>query len=267
MNDIEQAARFVLPHRQRRRPAENPRVPTPNREMCSSNHHESQSDVMEGQSRDEQAAPRSQSRRFDNSSESNSESDADGRAPDNGLPGERIFPAEIPASIPSLRLDSSSLRSPQVPGRSYPGAGANSGRYVRAHRDAEARDVALTATIRAAAVHGPNANGGITVERSDLHRKEREARTGTLILFVVDASGSMGVRRQMEAVKGAVLSLLADAYQQRDRVGVIAFRGPAATLLLPPGGSAELARETLELLPTGGRTPLAHALRFALEII
>jgi magnesium chelatase subunit D len=88
-----------------------------------------------------------------------------------------------------------------------------------------------------------------------------------LILFVVDASGSMAARRRMEAVKGAVLSLLVDAYQQRDRVAVISFRGSQAELLLEPTSSVEQAEAALRSLPTGGRTPLAHALLLAGETL
>src|SRR5205823_507483 len=90
---------------------------------------------------------------------------------------------------------------------------------------------------------------------------------GTLILFAVDASGSMAAQRRMELVKGAVLSLLRSAYEQRDEVGVITFRGPQAELVLPPTQSVERADRVLRLLPTGGRTPLAHALVIAGELI
>jgi magnesium chelatase subunit D len=102
---------------------------------------------------------------------------------------------------------------------------------------------------------------------ADLRVKIRRARTGNLILFVVDASGSMGARRRMIAVKGAVLSLLLDAYQKRDRVGLIAFRGPGAEVLVPPTNSVELAEQRLRQMPTGGRTPLAAALQLAERVL
>src|SRR5262249_44264814 len=82
----------------------------------------------------------------------------------------------------------------------------------------------------------------------------------------VDASGSMAARRRMELVKGAVLGLLQSAYEQRDVVGVIAIRGPQADLLLAPTSSVELADRALRVLPTGGRTPLAHALVLAGDV-
>jgi magnesium chelatase subunit D len=105
------------------------------------------------------------------------------------------------------------------------------------------------------------------IEPWDVQEKVREARTGSLILFLVDASGSMGAQRRMVAVKGAILSLLLDAYQRRDRVGLISFRGTGADLLLPPTGSVDLAQVQLRALPTGGRTPLGHGLSLALEVI
>ena len=131
-------------------------------------------------------------------------------------------------------------------------------------------DVALPATIRAAAPYQKvrkRGGLGLVVRREDLREKVREGREGNLILFVVDASGSMGARRRMSAVKGAVLSLLADAYQRRDKVGLISFRGEAAELLLSPTASVDLAAPRLEGLPTGGRTPLSAGLEKAAEVL
>ncbi|HEV3022769.1 MAG TPA: VWA domain-containing protein [Pirellulales bacterium] len=138
---------------------------------------------------------------------------------------------------------------------------------MRAISDPQPGDLAVDATLRSAALRGTSSNGGIEVRRSDLHRKERLATAGTLVLFVVDVSGSMAARRRMEAVKGAVLGLLEDAYMRRDQVAVIAFRGPAAELVLAPTSSIGLAEQALQMLPTGGRTPLAHALSLAAETV
>ena len=144
-------------------------------------------------------------------------------------------------------------------------------------------DLALDATLRVAApyqqrrrnahVREPEATDDgpevekLLIEPWDVREKVRETKTGSLILFVVDASGSMGAQRRMVAVKGAILSILLDAYQRRDRVGMIAFRGPRAELILPPTGSVDLAQVRLQELPTGGRTPLSRALYLALEVI
>ncbi|MET7752733.1 VWA domain-containing protein, partial [Micromonospora sp. NPDC005367] len=95
----------------------------------------------------------------------------------------------------------------------------------------------------------------------------REGREGNLVLFVVDASGSMGARQRMSAVKGAVLALLTDAYQRRDKVAVVAFRGTGAQTLLPATSSVLAASARLADLPTGGRTPLAEGLLAAAELL
>ena len=133
-----------------------------------------------------------------------------------------------------------------------------------------ARDVALAATIRAAAPH-QSARGregtNLVVRTADLRENIREGREGNLILFLVDASGSMAARRRMSAVKGAVLSLLNDAYQRRDKVALVSFRKEEARILLPPTSSVELAGPRLQELPTGGRTPLAAGLEKAAEVL
>jgi magnesium chelatase subunit D len=129
----------------------------------------------------------------------------------------------------------------------------------------------LTATIAAAAPHQVT-RGRLAAERlrlasRDLRLAVTEGRESNLVLLVVDASGSMGARRRMEAVKGAALSLLLDAYQRRDKVGLIIFRGADATLVLPPTSSIDAAARRLEELPSGGRTPLAEGLLCAAETL
>jgi magnesium chelatase subunit D len=158
----------------------------------------------------------------------------------------------------------------EVPGK---GSGAT-GRRSRALTDSgrtigaripqgPLRDVHPTATLTAAAPHqrmrGRTAPG-LLLERDDLRERRREGRESNLVLFAVDASGSMAARQRMASVKGAVLSLLLDAYQRRDKVGLIAFRGNDAELLLPPTSSVDAAAARLQSLPTGGRTPLSAGL-------
>jgi magnesium chelatase subunit D len=131
-------------------------------------------------------------------------------------------------------------------------------------------DLALAATVRSAAPHQRargRAGAGLVLRREDLRRNVREGREGNLVLFVVDASGSMAARRRMAAVKGAVLSLLTDAYQRRDKVGLVSFRGEGARVLLPPTSGVDLAASRLGELPTGGRTPLAAGLEKAAEVL
>lgn len=128
----------------------------------------------------------------------------------------------------------------------------------------------LAATVQAAAPH-QRARGrsgrGLVVRRDDLRQATREGREGNLVLFVVDASGSMAARQRMSAVKGAVLSLLLDAYQRRDKVGLVTFRGNDAEVALPPTSSVDAAAARLETLPTGGRTPIAAGLLKAHDVL
>ncbi len=138
------------------------------------------------------------------------------------------------------------------------------------------QDIAIEATLRAAAIRNvhqdrstqnPNGQTPPRIIPADLRVKIRQTRTGNLILFVVDASGSMGARKRMVAVKGAILSLLLDAYQKRDRVGLITFRGSGAKVLVPPTNSVELAERHLRQMPTGGRTPLLAGLQLLESVL
>ncbi|HCJ56016.1 MAG TPA: hypothetical protein DHV55_00465 [Clostridiaceae bacterium] len=105
------------------------------------------------------------------------------------------------------------------------------------------------------------------MESSDFREKVREKRTGSTIIFIVDASGSMGAKKRMSAVKGAVVSLLTDAYQKRDKVGLIAFRKKEAEVLLNITRSVDMAEKHLKALPTGGKTPLSAGLLKGYEMI
>lgn len=138
------------------------------------------------------------------------------------------------------------------------------GFQIRAEKDFLTKDIAITETLTHAIFRDPD---DIRIKKEDLHQKIRNGKTGHLILFVVDASGSMAAGKRMEAVKGSVLSLLKDAYQKRDMVGVISFRGVEAEILLEPTSSIDLAESAMENLPTGGRTPLAHAMQLAQRIL
>jgi magnesium chelatase subunit D len=126
------------------------------------------------------------------------------------------------------------------------------------------------ATLRQAATRigaGHPDGPAVVVRREDLREAVRVDRTASLIVLAVDASGSMGAPQRMEAAKGAALGLLTDAYQRRDLVGLVAFRGEGAAVLLRPTGSVEVARARLVALPTGGRTPLAAGITSALDLV
>ncbi|WP_374224315.1 VWA domain-containing protein [Micromonospora sp. C97] len=157
-----------------------------------------------------------------------------------------------------------------VPGRrsrARTGRGRTTGARVPAGRVGALH---LPATIRAAAPHQAargRLTGPLRLRRDDLREAVREGREGNLVLFVVDASGSMGARQRMTTVKDAVLALLTDAYQRRDKVAVIAFRGAGARTLLPATSSVLAASTRLAELPTGGRTPLAEGLLAAVDLL
>lgn len=146
------------------------------------------------------------------------------------------------------------------------------GRYIQARPSPDdPGDLAFDATLRAAAPYQScrRRPGGpaLVVCPEDYHRKVRVRRMANLILFVVDASWSMAVAERMEATKGAVMSLLTDAYQRRDRVGVVVFQKNGARLVLPPTRSVTRAQKALQDVPVGGKTPLSAGLHLAYEVI
>ncbi len=146
------------------------------------------------------------------------------------------------------------------------------GRYVKSSFTPTGGDIALDATLRAAAPHQQERrrqNRGLAVylQPQDIRGKIREKRIGNFLLFVVDASGSMGARGRMAASKGAIMSLLLDAYQKRDRVAMVSFRRQEAFVNLPPTSSIELAANLLTEMPVGGRTPLSAGLAKSYEVL
>jgi Mg-chelatase subunit ChlD len=147
------------------------------------------------------------------------------------------------------------------------------GRYIQARpASGKTDDVAFDATIRAAAPFQKRRTEqrkkvAFAIQKDDLQRKVRVKKTANLVLFLVDASWSMAVAERMMATKGAILSLLTDAYQRRDRVGLIVFQKDRATLILPPTNSIQLAQRALADIPVGGKTPLAAGLLMAYEIL
>ncbi|MEV1132179.1 VWA domain-containing protein [Agromyces sp. NPDC049794] len=194
----------------------------------------------------------------------------DGRAADGGegAGGERAV------AVPDQGLRARLLTAPGVgegvPGRrsrARTGRGRTTGARVPAGRPGALH---LPATVRTAAPHQAargRTDGPLRLRPVDVREAVREGREGNLVLFVVDASGSMGARQRMSAVKGAVLALLTDAYQRRDKVAVVAFRGAGAQLLLPATSSVLAASTRLAELPTGGRTPLAEGLLAAADLL
>ena len=280
--DVREAANLALLHRQRRPPFQQPNLATePLDSMVDDfqgqdNQRESSDqpqDQGEGDSEPSDLPP-SEDETETNEPENDSDSESDSSAP-SSLGQEQQFEVGDPFAVRQLNLKPPDQRSRRASGRrNVTITDSNAGRYVRSKMpEGKASSLALDATLRAAAPHqnSRRASSGsqnrVLIEPWDIRDKVRESMSGSLVLFVVDASGSMGAQRRMVAVKGAIMSLLLDAYQRRDRVGLISFRGTRAELLLPPTNSVDLAKVHLQNMPTGGRTPLSAGLFKALEII
>lgn len=147
------------------------------------------------------------------------------------------------------------------------------GRYIQSRPSPlKADDLAIDATIRAAAPFQRSRSElrkkvAFAVRPDDYQKKVRVRKVANLVLFLVDASWSMAVAERMSATKGAILSLLTDAYQRRDRVGLIVFQKDRATLVLPPTNSVLLAQRALNDIPVGGKTPLSAGLKMSYEVL
>ncbi|UZJ25751.1 magnesium chelatase subunit D family protein [Rhodococcus antarcticus] len=185
---------------------------------------------------------------------------------------EQPAPQERPAGEPGAQFRTRRLEVPGL-GEGAPGRRSRSrsdtGRTVRS-QTGTGRGLHLVHTVLAAAPHQGSrgrTDGPLRLDATDLRRPVREGREGNLVLFVVDASGSMASRDRLTAVTGAAMSLLRDAYQRRDKVGVISLRGSTAELVLPPTGSVDTAATRLRRMTTGGRTPLAAGLLEARRVL
>ncbi|MFE0685609.1 putative cobaltochelatase [Streptomyces sp. NPDC058961] len=291
-DDVRQAALLALPHRRRRNPFDAPGLDQDKLDETLEQFKDEQSTSERSKDEDDDPDPGpegpgggggggvppqgdspenpAESPESPESSDASefSESTEPSAAPAPGGPGER---AAVKAAEPFR------TKMLSVPGLGEGAAGRRSrartdhGRTTGSRRPQGAlTKLHLAATVQAAAPH-QRARGrsgrGLVVRRDDLRQATREGREGNLVLFVVDASGSMAARQRMSAVKGAVLSLLLDAYQRRDKVGLITFRGKDAELALPPTSSVDAAAARLETLPTGGRTPLAAGLLKAHDVL
>ncbi|GAC1316205.1 MAG: putative cobaltochelatase [Collimonas sp.] len=241
-DDVRRAAELVLPHRRRRKPFEQPGL---DRERLDDLMQQAEQLPSENEEQSQQTS----------ADEQQSESGQHDRQQ-----AQQTIAAASAGTVRRIEVDSAH----GVAGRRSDAKHAARGHVIRAVPDNNPSSLAVGATLRSAALRSP---AEFKVMKSDLHQQIRVGKSANLILFVVDASGSMAAQRRMEAVKGAVLALLTDAYQRRDQVAVISFRGDAATLLLAPTRSVDLAEQGLRELPTGGRTPLPQALQLTLETL
>lgn len=278
-DDVNRAAAMVLPHR--RRDAMPPPPPPPEKPEDDSQEKEENKEEQRDQDRPDEKEDQAPDQKDQSAKEI-----------------EEPHPGELTQEEPEQKGDAKSSReqifeigetfkvrkiAPEKDRVLRRGSGRRSrtrtaqkqGRYVKSALSKGRGDIALDATLRAAAPYqirrrldaGDHDNLTLFVKEEDIREKVREKRVGNFILFLVDASGSMGARARMVASKGAILSLLLDAYQKRDRVAMVTFRRGEASVNLPPTTSIELAAKLLGELPVGGRTPLSAGLIKGFDLV
>jgi len=270
--DVKEAAELVLSHRMRRKPFEEQTDYQDKLEESLNKQKEKQQEKEQEQEQEKQPEHSGHKEPPEQPGQTgqNSEDDEDKQEVPDASP-ETTFETGETYQVKQLSPGHDRMNRNGSGRRTKTRTDSRSGRYVKSTIPHEkTSDIAFDATFRAAAPHQLNRKKdgvAIAIRRPDIREKVREKKIGNTILFVVDASGSMGAQQRMSAAKGAILSLLIDAYQKRDRVGLIAFKGDSAELILPPTSSVELARKYLQNLPTGGKTPLPHGLMKGYEVI
>jgi len=264
-DDVQEAAELVLTHRMRRKPFEEPMVDKEKLKETIQKHKQQKPEIsnQKPEERGQKEKERQENHRQD--SQLNSQLEV-------------TFNTGEPYSVKKISLSKEVEVKSGSGRRSKAKSDTKSGRYIgskipqdktpvcRQGRD----DIAFDATLRASApyqIHRKNSGVAVAIKPQDIRQKVREKKIGNTIMFVVDSSGSMGANKRMVETKGAILSLLIDAYQKRDKVGLVAFKGNKAEVLLHPTSSIELAKRQLEELPTGGKTPLSKGLLKGFEVL
>jgi len=288
INDVKTAAELALPHRKREKPE-------PPAEQQSETEPEDQDEQDQPQDQDDESPdedqpddenelpPENPQDQSDESQEDQQEDNED----ENDEEQEENNPEEMPDlsdildqvdeigrvfAVKNLNIKVNDRKKRKGEGkRIKTHTDLKKGQYIKSRtKQNELTDLAFDATLRAAAPFQSKRekNGlALCIKSEDIREKVREKRSGSTIVFVVDASGSMGAKKRMSTVKGAIVSLLTDAYQKRDRVGLVAFRKKEAEVLLNVTRSVDLAQKSLQDLPTGGKTPLADGLVKGYELI
>ncbi|MGB7361334.1 MAG: AAA family ATPase, partial [Mycobacterium sp.] len=273
--DIRVAAELALPHRRRRDPFDDPGLDPGRLDDAMEQAGESADDAPASDPDPEPDPPGGGEALPDGDGQPSSRGPTSSNSSNSGAPPsvpDSSAPPSVPNSSapPSEAFRTKALVVPGV-GEGAPGrrsrARNRTGTVVSAAHDADAgHGLHVFATLLAAAGHQATP-GRLRPSAGDVRRAVREGREGNLVIFVVDASGSMAARDRMSAVGGATLSLLRDAYQRRDKVAVITFRQQDAQVLLPPTSSVHIASRRLARFDTGGRTPLAQGLLAARDMV
>lgn len=269
IDDLKEAATFVLPHRMN---AKNKALPNEanNKHNDNTDNDSHQTNTQTDNSmNNSESAQETENNSQDNNIQKNENKDNDSLE---NFSEEEFDIGEI-YKIKNIFLDNTKdkFKRKGTGKRCKTKSSSLQGRYIKSSIPrGKIRDFALDASIRAAAPYQLKKDDNslmINIKKEHIRIKQREKRTGISILFAVDSSGSMGVKKRMEAVKGAVMFLLKNAYEKRDKVGMLSFRRNRAEELLPFTRSIDLARKKLEKLSTGGKTPLSEGLLKAYNII
>lgn len=272
--DVRVAAELALPHRRRRDPFDEPGIDDKQLDEAMRDAAEQaeqqpdpEPDPDGGGGAPDPEAPDDASQSPSSDTQSSDSHDESAQPPPSSGAG-----SEKQAGTPGAQFRARLLEVPGV-GEGAPGRRSRSrsshGRSVRPTVEA-GKGLHLVGTLFAAAEHQVvrgRTSGRLKLEPADLRGAIKEGREGNLIVFVVDASGSMAARDRLSAVTGAVLSLLRDAYQRRDKVAVITVRGTEAETVLPPTSSVDVAVTRLRKMKTGGRSPLAQGFLQARELV
>ncbi len=272
---VRRAAELALGHRSQSNQSQQSNRPDSQTEPSDSPHRSN--DKPSGETLPSIDPPASQEGDTDSASDHNNKNtDDENQEHHSGSVNDQVFPI-TPGWTPPQPSGDSSLELPKGianGGGPQISASGTRGNYYGAKRPrGRPRDIALDATIRAAAPYQPvrqpknTPELAITLTPTDLRVKQRQTPTQQLVVFVVDSSGSMGNDNQMSKVKGGILSLLKDAYQDRKRVSLIGFRQDRAEIVLQPTSDVQRAAQALAQMPTGGRTPLASGLERGLRLV
>lgn len=280
IDDIREASTLALVHRKRDAAPPPPPPPPPEHdhehEPPENDQNEEQENPEEQPPEKEQEPQEAQAPPSEENTppEQNEENEADAQPeeqnrPDNAM--EQIFDVGETFKVKKFASPKDRVFRRGSGRRSRTRIAQKQGRYVKSTMNHQSGDIALDATLRAAApyqLRRKNGNGlAVSLKPEDVREKIREKRVGNVLLFLVDASGSMGARGRMTASKGAIMSLLLDAYQKRDRIAMVSFRRDQAVVNLPPTTSIDLAATLLKEMPVGGRTPLSAGLAKSYEVL
>jgi magnesium chelatase subunit D len=282
-DDIIAVAPLALLHRMRN--AQEPQMPPPPSPEDNSKEDSAPEKNQDNKEEETEEPPQQTEANAPNENEPQPEKTEDGQTrdaepeqnsetQDDDSSGEEIHEIGAPFKVRKLTADKDNKLRTGSGRRSRTRSATKQGRYVRSTPRVIRNDIALDATLRAAApfqisrrTDDPENRMAVRIKKTDVREKIRERRVGNVLVFLVDGSGSMGAQRRMVETKAAIMSLLLDAYQKRDRVCLIVFRGDGAQVILPPTGSIELAGKLLAELPIGGRTPLSAGLSAAADVL